>query len=104
MLPCAIRRRSAGGDMSTSSIWSAAHHLVRDRLLLPYAGYRLDEVAQRLQVLDVDGRDDVDAGGEQFLHVLPALDCASPARWCGRARRPGRQPGLDAAPRPRPSP
>ena len=77
MLPCAIRRRSACGDMSTSSIWSArADDLVGDGLPLPYAGDRLDDVAQRFQVLDVDGGDDVDAGGEQLLDVLPALGVA----------------------------
>ncbi len=50
----------------------APHHLVRDGLPLAHAGYRRDDVAQRLQVLDVDGRHDVDAGGQQLLDVLPA--------------------------------
>ncbi|EPJ41365.1 putative Sensor protein KdpD [Streptomyces afghaniensis 772] len=52
------------------------YDLVRHGLLLPHTGDRLDDVAEGLQVLDVDGRDDVDACREQFLHVLPALGVA----------------------------
>ena len=60
--------------MSTSSIWSArAHHLVGHRLLLLDAGDLGDDVVEALQVLDVDGGDDGDAGVEQLLDVLPAL-------------------------------
>ena len=60
--------------MSTSSIWSArAHDLVGDRLALRDAGDPLDDVVERLEVLDVDRGDDVDAGVEQLLDVLPAL-------------------------------
>ena len=50
-----------------------SHHLVRDRLALLRAGDPLDDVVQRLQVLDVHGGDDVDPGPEQLLDVLPAL-------------------------------
>ena len=46
---------------------------VGDGLPLRHAGDLLDHVVQRRQMLDVDVRDDVDAGLEQFLHVLPAL-------------------------------
>ena len=35
-----------------------------------------DDVVQALEVLDVDGGVDVDAGGEQLLDVLPALGVA----------------------------
>ena len=63
--------------MSTSSIWSAAaHHRVRHRLLLGHAGDPLDDVVERLEVLEVDRRDDVDAGVEEVLDVLPALGVA----------------------------
>ena len=48
-------------------------HRVRDRLLLLDPGDRLDDVVHRLEVLDVDGRDHVDAGVEQLLDVLPPL-------------------------------
>ena len=54
--------------------------LVRDALVDRRTGDRGDRVGDRVEVLDVAGADDVDAGVEQDLHVLPAL----------RARRPGR--------------
>lgn len=60
----------------------APDYLVGNGLALPHPGDRLDHVAQRLEVLDVDGRDHVDAGGEQFLDVLPALGVAG-ARHVG---------------------
>ena len=60
--------------MSTSSIWSArTHDVVGHRLSLEDPGDPLDDVVERLEVLDVDGRDDVDAGVEQLVDVLPAL-------------------------------
>ena len=59
---------------STSSICSAAaNDSVRDRLLLLDAGDPLDDVVERLEVLDVHGGDDVDPRVEQLLDVLPAL-------------------------------
>ncbi len=57
-----------------------AHDLVGDGLPLAHARDRLDHVAERLQVLDVDGGDDVDAGREQFGDVLPALGVAGAGR------------------------
>ena len=79
MLPWAIRRRSASGVMSTSSIWSArADDLVGHRLALRDAGDPLDHVVERLEVLDVDRRDHVDPGVEQLVDVLPALLVARP--------------------------
>ena len=89
MLPWAIRRRSASGAMSTSSIWSArADDGVGHGLALRDPGDPLDDVVERLEVLDVDRRDDVDAGVEQLLDVLPALLVArARGRWCGRTRR-----------------
>ena len=56
------------------------HHLVRQveqsvRQRFPDldAGDTADHVVQRFQMLHVDGGVDVDAGGEQFLHILPAF-------------------------------
>ncbi len=46
---------------------------VGDGLLLLDAGDLLDDVVQRLEVLDVEGADDRDARVEQLLDVLPAL-------------------------------
>ncbi len=54
--------------------------LVRDALVHRRAGDRGDRVGDRVEMLDVAGAHDVDAGIEQDLHVLPAL----------RARRPRR--------------
>ena len=59
-----------------------AHDLVGHRLLLPDAGDRGDDVVERLEVLDVDRRDDIDAGVEQFVDVLPPL-------WVAAARDVG---------------
>ena len=42
-------------------------------LLLADPGDPFDDVVERLEVLDVDGRDDLDAGGEKLLDVLPPL-------------------------------
>ena len=38
----------------------------------------LDHVVQRLEVMDVDRRDHVDAGGEELLDVLPTMRVARP--------------------------
>ncbi len=53
---------------------------IRDGLALGDAGDLLDDVVERLDVLDVDGRDDVDAGIQELLHVLPALLVARTGR------------------------
>ena len=51
---------------------------VGDRLLLLDAGDLLDDVVERLEMLDVERRDHVDAGVEQRLDVLPPLLVARP--------------------------
>ena len=61
------------GHVDEFDLVGPADHLVRDGLALRDAGDLPDDVVQRFQVLDVDGGDDVDPGGEQFLDVLPAL-------------------------------
>ena len=53
---------------------------VRERLADAHAGELEDRVVQALEVLDVDGRDDVDAGVEDVLDVLVALLVAHPGR------------------------
>ena len=47
--------------------------LVGKRLALLNARDALDDVVHRLEVLDVDGRDDVDPGLQQFFDVLPTF-------------------------------
>ena len=72
-------------------------HLVGDRLTLPYPGYRLDDIAERLQVLDVDGRYDVDRRPRAVpRRPASACRCGSRAHWCGPARPRGRRRGRRA--------
>ena len=72
----AVRHPSAqrlGAHVDELDLVGAARDLVRDRLALRDARDPLDDVVQRLEVLDVERRDDVDAGVEQLVDVLPAL-------------------------------
>jgi hypothetical protein len=76
LVDVAVRHAAAqrlGGHVDQFELVGAADHLVGDGLALAHPGYRLDDVAERLQVLDVDRGDDVDACLEQCLDVLPAL-------------------------------
>ena len=100
--PSRARRRCRGppapqrlrGDVDQLDLVGGAHDLVGHGLPLRHAGDLLDDVVERLEVLDVDRGDDVDAGVEQLLDVLPALGVAAArARWCGPARRPARPRG-----------
>ena len=91
--PCPRCRRwssSSGGRSisSTSSACSKTESGTVSRTM--HAGDLGHHVVQALDVLDVDGGVDVDAGVEQ-LDARPASAWrgASPARWCARARRPG---------------
>ena len=69
-----MRRRSASGrHVDELDLIGAPHDVVGDRLALLHAGDALDDVVHRLEVLDVQRGDDVDAGVEQLLDVLPAL-------------------------------
>ncbi|MNM67889.1 hypothetical protein D3C81_794330 [compost metagenome] len=52
-------------------------HPVRQGFAHLYAGDIADLVVEAFQVLDVDRGVDVDAGGQQFLNVLPALGMAA---------------------------
>ena len=67
-----------GGHVLQLDLVGRADDGVGDGLPLRDAGDLLDHVVDRLQVLDVDGGDDVDAGGQQLLDVLPALGVAGP--------------------------
>ncbi len=72
----AVRHPAAqalGGHVDELDLGGPADHLVRHGLALRHPGDRLDDVVQRLQVLDVDRGQHVDTGVEQFLDVLPAL-------------------------------
>ena len=93
------------GQVDELELVGAAHDLVGDRLALGDAGDLLDDVVERLEVLDVQRRDDVDARREQLLDVLPALLVPrARARSCARARRRARPAGGGRGRRRRPSP
>ena len=68
--PVAQRLR---GEVDHLDLVGGAQHRVGDRLALRHAGDLQHHVAERLDVLGVHRREHVDAGGEQFLDVLPAL-------------------------------
>ena len=86
-----------GRHVDQLDLFGPPHPLVGHGLPLADAGDALDHVVDRLQVLDVDRRDDVDAGVEQLLDVGPALGVArTRRRWCARARR--RAPRRGGAP------
>ena len=61
------------GEVDQDHLVGLAEHRVGDRLADPHAGQLGDLVVQRLQVLDVDGREDVDSGREHVGDVLVAL-------------------------------
>ena len=74
--PCPPRRRwirSSGVRSTTSTSSAAVEDRVGHRLAHADAGDLGDHVVQALDVLDVDRRVDVDAGGEQLLDVEIAL-------------------------------
>ncbi len=68
------------GEIDELKLVGAAHDLVRNSLLLTHAGDLLDDVVERLEVLDVHRRDDSDPCLEQLVDVLPALLVSRPRR------------------------
>ncbi len=62
-----------GSHVDQFYLVGAPDHRVRHRLLLCDAGDLLHDVVERFQMLEVDGRYDVDAGIEDLLDVLPAF-------------------------------
>ena len=73
-LPASSRSISDCGVMSIRTTSSAAPmHRVGNRLADADAGQLGDLVVEALEVLDVDGREHVDPGGEHVLDVLVAL-------------------------------
>ena len=61
------------GQVDELELVGAADDLVGDRLALLDRGDALDDVVQRVEMLNVEGREDVDPGLEQLVDVLPAL-------------------------------
>ena len=90
-----------GRHVDQLDLLGPADDLVGHRLALDDPRDRLDGIVERLQVLDVDGRDDVDPCVEQLVDVLPPLLVAAP-RGVGvgelvheRHRGPAGQHGIE---------
>ena len=82
MFPWTIRRRNASGVMSTISTCSAARTISSGIVSRFDPGDPFDDIVERLEVLNVERRSDVDAGPEQVLDILPPLLVAA-ARHVG---------------------
>src|SRR6202165_2403514 len=67
-----------GRDVDELDFVSIVENLVGEGLAHGNAGDVLGEILDRLEVLDVDGGDHVDAGGENLLDVLVPLGMAPP--------------------------
>ncbi len=71
--------QSLGRHVDQLDLPGPAYDVVGHRLVLRDPGDLLDDVLEGGQVLHVDGGDDVDAGGEEHVDVLPALGVAPAA-------------------------
>ena len=71
-----------GGHVDQLELVGCPHHPVGDRLPLNDAGDPLNDVVERLEVLQVDGGDHVDTGSQQLFYVLPPLGISG-ARYVG---------------------
>src|SRR5262245_37338692 len=58
--------------------------MVRDRLAHFYPGYRLDDVVQTFEVLDIERRDDIDARFADCLDIFISLRSSRSRRVCVR--------------------
>jgi hypothetical protein len=70
---CSTSSQRFGRHVHELDLLGLAHHCVGNGLVLLDPGDLLDDVVHRLEVLDVDGGDDVDAGVQQRVDVLPTL-------------------------------
>ena len=74
-----LRKESSSGvDVHEHNFVGLLEHVVRYRFPDTDAGNAADYIVEALQVLDVDGSVDVDAGSQQFIDVLAAF-------WMARA-------------------
>ena len=80
-----------GRDVEQHHLVGACQHSVGERLPHARAGELGDLIVERLQVLDVDGREHVDPRVEHGRRrPRSASRARHRGRWCGRARRSGR--------------
>ena len=89
--PLAQRERAHVDELD---LVGGGEDLVRDPLVDRRPGDGRDGVRDRVEVLDVAGADDIDARRRGGRSRPPsAWSAPTRARWCGRARRPGRRSG-----------
>ncbi len=69
-----------GREVDQHHLVGGAEHRVGHRLAHPHPGQLGDPVVERLEVLDVDGREDVDPGRQHVGDVLVALLVLEPGR------------------------
>jgi len=62
-----------GCQVDQLDLLCASQHGIRDRLLLHHAGDLANDIVEAFDVLDIDGRNHVDAGIQDRLYVLPAF-------------------------------
>ncbi len=62
-----------GRQVDDLDLVGGAHHRIGNRLVLQYPGDLFDHIVERLDVLDVDGRHDIDPCIEHPLDILPPL-------------------------------
>src|SRR6266536_607913 len=74
---CSATSQRAGWQVDQHQRVGPPQQAVGERLAHPHAGQLEDLVVEALEVLDVDGGEDVDVGIQQLLDVLPALGVAA---------------------------
>ena len=86
-----------GRKIDQHDLVGLVEHRVGHGLAHPHLGDLLDDVVEAFEMLDVERGPDIDAGGQQFVDVLPALGMAA-ARHVGvgvfvdqQQARPARQ-------------
>ena len=67
------RQQLVGRDIDQNDIVGFVEERIGDGFPYPDAGDAADDVVQALQMLDVERRENIDAGGQQLVDVLPAL-------------------------------
>ncbi|MCY1165432.1 hypothetical protein D9M73_53380 [compost metagenome] len=70
------RHQFVGRDIHQDDFIRIVQHRVRYRLMHPDAGDGAHRAIEAFQMLNIQRRPDIDAGLQQFLHVLPAFGMA----------------------------
>ncbi len=70
------RQQFVRGDVDQHDFVGGVEYLIGYRLPDAHVGDAANHVVEALQVLNVQGAEDIDAGRQQFIHILPALGMA----------------------------